>query len=474
MNPVQSGASPRRNQPLARRPFRSGWRASGIGLALGLALGAAAPVAARCIDEEAFDPASMVAPPSKGNGAAVDGRSAVQQMVRDALLRSNGIGAARLLTEASEQDVAEAMAAKRPQASLIGAVEPSVNRGSGVDSSQAQARAGVSLSQLVYDGGRTDRLVDWRRHQSEATRLGLLSTQEQIALATMSLAFERSRMRLQVVIYNQYVRKMACLVQALESIVAADRGRTSELVQARKQMQQAELQQAQAVSQSRLVEAKLRRIVGDGLPSPDGLASLMLQVPELPDVLSAAEQSADIAQLAANAQAMTQLARAAEASTRPQVSWNVAGSALVGTGQNSSGGRNSGSLSAGVSVSIPLLNPSTDHSIQAARKRSEAAAYQRAEALEARRLRIVEMHEQATAAFDRLKRVGLVLKDSDRLRNFTLQQWQQLGRRSLFDVMSAEADHYNLRVQYVNALHDGEQFNAMLTSLGPGLTHWLQ
>ncbi|OYU78426.1 MAG: hypothetical protein CFE45_29725, partial [Burkholderiales bacterium PBB5] len=88
--------------------------------------------------------------------------------------------------------------------------------------------------------------------------------------------------------------------------------------------------------------------------------------------------------------------------------------------------------------------------------------------------RIVEAHEQAGAAFDRLKRVGLVLRDSDRLRNYTLQQWQQLGRRSLFDVIAAESDHYNLRVQYANALIDGQQMNATLTSLGIGLTSWLQ
>ena len=86
----------------------------------------------------------------------------------------------------------------------------------------------------------------------------------------------------------------------------------------------------------------------------------------------------------------------------------------------------------------------------------------------------MEVHEQAGAAFDRLRRVALVLRDSDRLRNFTLQQWQQMGRRSLFDVIAAETDHYNLRVQYVNALHDGQQMNAMLTSLGTGLSAWLQ
>ena len=59
-------------------------------------------------------------------------------------------------------------------------------------------------------------------------------------------------------------------------------------------------------------------------------------------------------------------------------------------------------------------------------------------------------------------------------RGFTLQQWQQLGRRSLFDVMSAEAEHYNLRVSYVNALHDQQQLNANLLSLGRGVLEWLR
>ena len=56
---------------------------------------------------------------------------------------------------------------------------------------------------------------------------------------------------------------------------------------------------------------------------------------------------------------------------------------------------------------------------------------------------------------------------------WTRRYWS-LTRDGLFDVIAAETDHYNLRVQYVNALHDGQQMNAMLTSLGTGLTAWLQ
>jgi outer membrane protein TolC len=415
-----------------------------------------------------LDDAPAAAAPST---PPVDPRATLQGLVHDALARSNGIGAARLLAEAAVQDVNEAQANMKPQAFLNGSIGPALSTGTDGNASQLQARLGVTLSQTVYDGGRGDRVVDWRRQQAEAARLGLLSTQEQITLTTTSLAFERARFRMQAVIYGQNVRKMGCLVEALEIIVGADKGRTSELVQARKQMQQAELQQTQAQSQARQVEAKLRRIVGDGLPSTDGMSTLLLKVPELPAVLSAAERSTDIAQLGANAAALQEIARVVEAGNKPQVSWNVGGNASLALG---AGNPHSTGLSAGVTLTVPLINPSIEYSTQAARKRAEAARLQQAEALEQRRQRIVEVHEQAAAAFDRLRRVGLVLNDSDKLRNYTLQQWQQLGRRSLFDVIAAESDHYNLRVQYANALIDGQQMNATLTSLGSGLTSWLQ
>ena len=469
----------RSSPPGQRRAARAGLSGGLLGAGLALVLAGVLPGAARsaCIDDDkaessarAGGDATPTLPPMPNPGTPP--RAQLQTLVQEALMRSNGIGAARLLAEAALQDVEEAQAAKKPLAALTGSFSPSLNTGVGTESaSQMQARAGVSLSQTLFDGGRNDRIIDWRREQAEAARLGLLSTHEQIALTTTSLAFERSRYRMQATVYSQHVRKMGCLVEALTTIAGADKGRTSELVQARKQLQQAELQQVQSASQARQVEAKLRRIVGDGLPGIQGLSSLLLAVPDLPDVLAAAERSVDIVQLDANAAALREMARAVEASTKPQVGWSVGGSALVAAG---AGNPRNASLNAGVTLSIPLINSGIDHSIQAARKRAEAARLQRSEVLELRRQRIVEAHEQVTAAFDRLRRVGLVLRDSDLLRNFTLQQWQQLGRRSLFDVIAAEADHYNLRVQYINALHDGQQTNATLMSLGTGLSGWLQ
>jgi outer membrane protein TolC len=448
-------------------------------VALLIALGLGSPaLQAACVDEGRFEtPAAPAAANADGASPTppTDARVQLGELVRDALAQSNGINAARALVDAALQDLEEARAGRLPQAAITGSVSPSLVDSGGSRGSQLQASAGLVLSQTFYDGGRLDRVIDWRRQLTEVARLGHLSTQEQISLSTTSLAFERNRYRMQAVIYGQNVRKMGCLVEALESIVAADRGRQSELVQARKQLMQAELQQAQAVSQARQVEAKLRRVVGNGLPVIDGLSTVLLGVPDLSEVLSAAEGSVEIEAMSASAAAMREMARAVEAGTRPQVGWSVSGSANVAGGSAiSSGGRQSGALSAGVTLSVPLINRAVDHTIAAARKRAEAAALQRNEALEQRRQRIVEMHEQTTSAFDRLRRISLVLRESDRLRNFTLQQWQQLGRRSLFDVIAAESEHYNLRVQYINALHDGQQMNAMLLSMGSGLRNWLQ
>ena len=459
---------PQFNRPPAPARRQLAWLL-GSGLVMLAAL-APQPVHAACLDEDKLDSGAQGANGTAAAPSPLEPRRQLQTMVQDALKRSNGIGAAKLLAEAAEQDVEEARANKKPQASFNALISPTINVDQHSTASQLQVRGGVNIGQTVYDGGRGDRIIDWRRQQAESARLGMLSTQEQVVLTTTSLAFERSRFRMQAMIYGQNVRKMGCLVEALESVVNADKGRASELVQARKQLQQAELLQVQAQSQARQVEAKLRRIVGDGLPGIEGMSTLLLAVPDLPTVLVAAERANDITQLDANAAALREIARAVEAGKKPQVSWNVGGSALVAAGAGNP--RNAG-LNAGLTVTIPLLNPAIEYSSQAARKRAEAATFQRAEALEQRRQRIVEVHEQAGSAFDRLRRIGLVLRDSDRLRNFTLQQWQQLGRRSLFDVIASESDHYNLRVQYANALHDGQQMNATLTSLGTGLTGWL-
>jgi outer membrane protein TolC len=443
---------------------------------LPLSAAAASPAASvlpptRCPDEGPADGATLT--PDEAARAAPDPRASLQGLVRDALARSHQVGAVRLLAEAAQDDIAVARAAGGLRASLDLGLGPGGRRdGSGSSHAVGEGRASVSLSQLIWDGQRTGRLVDWRERLAVAAEQGHLSTREQIALTTVMLALERNRYRQHVVVYGQYVRKMGCLVDALDAIVRVDRGRASELVQARKTLQQAEIAQAQAQSQAREVELRLRRLAGDGLPSIEGLSSVLLEVGPLDERVADVERSADLAALTAQAEAAERLADAVSASGMPQLSWAANGSA-AGSGGGSVGTTKQANWSVGLRLSVPLWDPARRPSTDAARKRAQAVALQRAEVLEQRRFRVAQLHEQTLASFDRARRVGAVLRDSEQLRSFTLQQWQQLGRRSLFDVIAAEADHYNLRISYLNALTEGQQFNASLLSLGPGVLQGL-
>jgi outer membrane protein TolC len=440
----------------------------------------AAPAwAGRCVDEESPDPAPDN---SSAEVAAAqnqtDPRSVVQNLVRDALSRSLGVGAAELQAQAALDDIQETLAARKLQASANAGFGPGGSQSlAGTEISPFQLRGSVTVGQLLYDGGHTERLVDWRTQLAESARLGHLTAREQLALNAVSLALERNRFRQHVLVYGQYVRKMACLVEALETIIKADRGRASELVQARKTLQQAELSQVQAASQARQVEVKLRRMVGDGLPPVRGLSGLLLQVPTLESMLPEVERSSEIAAMTAQAQAAAEYARSIEAGNRPQVSWNLSASESVARSQVSGSGSSTvrgGQFALGLAVNVPLLNPGVVNASDAARKRARAADLQRDDALEARRFRMAEVYEQTLSSFDRMRRLATVLRDSEQVRNFTLQQWQQLGKRSLFDVMGAEAEHYNLRISYINALCDGQQMNANLLSLGRGVNEWLR
>lgn len=427
-----------------------------------MAAAMALPATAACIDEDNVE----LRADTNEQGVRVDAGSAranLQAMVKAALARSQAIGASRLLAEAAAIDVDETRATRWPQVSLGGTLGGVRTEVGGIEeSSGKQGRVSLNIGMPLFDGGRISDLTDWRKNLAESARLGQINTQEQVALQTVSLAIERSRYHLQAQVYQQYSRKMSCLVDALQTIVRADRGRTSELVQAQKNQQQAEISYAQTLATVRQVETRLRRFVGEQLPPSHGMATLLMTTPALPEVLAQAESAADISQLAAQAEAARAYASSVKAQRWPQVNAVVSGAQVRGAG-------NSAQWTAGINVNIPLINAPVGYAVDSSAKRAEAARLQRADAIEARRFRMTEVHDQALSSFDRARRVVDVLRDSDRVRNFTLQQWQQLGRRSLFDVMASESDHYNLRVAYVNALFDGQQSNALLWSLGQGV-----
>ncbi len=443
----------------------------------------------RCIDDDGFDPIdapiSLSVPASASSlplgdasnpsnnapgasRAASESRTTLLALVRSAIHHSNAVGAARLLAEAAAIDIDEERSARLPQVTLNGSAG-GLDAGAPNTASThgGQYQGSVSAGGPIFDFGRIEALSTWRTHLAEAARLGEISAQEQVALQTVSLALDRSRFVVEAQVYDQYAKKMACLVGALQDIVSADRGRMSELVQARKTQQQAELMRDQTLSQKRLTEVRLRRFVGDELPPADGLTPVLIDTPSLPDLVTIAARTTDIVALDEQANAQDAYVRAILDGQKPQIGWLIAATKSAGAGP-------SRQVSGAITLSVPLFNPAINYTTSAARKRAEAARLQREDALEERKERLAEVHEQAEHAMDRARHVVEILHNSEKVRESTLEQWQALGRRSLFDVMAAEGDHYSTRVQYVDAIFDTQQSNALLWSLGLGLAVHLQ
>lgn len=392
-----------------------------------------------------------------------DPRAQLQSLIDQALSRSKALGAVRLLTDAARSDFEETRAMRLPTATLSIAANGVHNTVNGLDAGRGgQVTSTLSGSMPVWDFGRIQKLTEWRKELTEVALQGQRSAEEQLSLNVVTLALDRSRYVLQAQVYVQYVRKMACLVDALEFITQADRGRASELVQAQKSLQQADLSLEGTMSALRQTEVRMRRLVGDQLPPSIGMAAQLSVLPDLEQMQSDILLGADVAQAEAQARSQRSFAESVIAGQKPSV--NITGNAVHQTGvakANEFGG--------GVSVTIPILQPGAQAQASAAVQRYRATVLQRDEAIEAKRYRLLEMHEVATSTLDRGRRIVEILRNSDRVRASTLQQWQQLGRRSLFDVMAAEGDYYSMRVAHVNAMFDAQQVVALIWSMGRGV-----
>lgn len=434
-------------------------------LSLALACGIATPVWAqlRCGEDDS----AVVNDRAKGVDLTIgssDPRGQLVSLVDSALRRSEQIGAATLLAQAARDDWVQASEGNKPSVSATVTGAAAGQQVNGVRAQQLQSQLTLGFSMPLWDAGRTAYNAAWRAQLAEASRQGLFNAEQQIAVQVVNYSLDRGRLLLQAQIYRQYMRRMACLVEALDGVVKVDKGRASELVQAQKSQMTAELSMEQTISALRSTEFRLKRLVGDDLPPSASYAAVLTQLPDLDSLKRAAAESADVLSLQANSRAQRRYAESVVAQGKPQV--NLGGTGIATVTNKST---KSGEWNAGVSLTVPILQPGQQAAEHAASKRAEAAELQVRDALTAKNYQMSDLYSSAEAALDRTRRIVDILRNSERLRAATLVQWQQMGRRSLFDVMGAESDYYSLRVAQLSTLFEAQQSLTMLWSLGPGV-----
>jgi adhesin transport system outer membrane protein len=398
------------------------------------------------------------------------GRTQLSELVRTAVAASADNRGAEHGRAAAAFDLAQTRAGTSPQVSLNSTL--GIGGGHQGDASFGTTgvnTVGLAVSAPLYDGGRIDALTRYREQLLGVSSSTVGSTRERVAREAVLTVLERNRFSLQLKVYQQYVAKLSCLSRSIEQIVEADPGRASERVQARKSLRQAEIARDEAQSSLRQAEARLARIVGEQPSLWTAAGVPLIEVPALDTVLAHSRYNPEVYQLRLQADALTHYARATTAEQSPQVRWQAGVNSARQYTQVTSQ-----SWNVGLALNYTLADGGLNRAASgAAQERAEAARQAWENALNERAKQAAAQHDAARNAFQRAQHYGELLQDSDALRNATYVQWIKLGRRSLFDLISAESEHHQLRLSYVNALHDGYTASTQLRNAGSGLLPWL-
>ncbi|MDN7860468.1 TolC family protein [Burkholderia cepacia] len=371
--------------------------------------------------------------------------------------------------QAAQSDVDQAKGARWPQLQLSGRTRSAqfgANAGIGYDPGNSVS---ADLTTTLFDWGRNEKLIGSRRALASANQERYVAQMEDSAYQMSTTLVELAKQRNIAALSQQFVDRMARLVSMLDEIVAVDRGRGSELTQAKARLLQAQAGRDAALAKCRDAELNLRKLAGERPVRVPVMSSWPLRPGNLERLMSALDENPRLQQARAEANAADLNRDAVRASSKPRVDWVVSTS----TGRDALGRRTPWQTMLTLS-----WNAFTGGAATAA---SGAAAY-RAQAgwhqVEQSRLDLeyqVHSADQDAREFGaRADQYRDLTVESDRVRSAFFDQWYHLGRRSLLDVLIAESDDYNNRVNEVAYRFDGYAATLRGYASAGMLVRWLR
>ena len=394
-----------------------------------------------------------------------------------AVARSATVREVAAAVRASLQDVNEAQAARYPQVS----VEVTSRYSQAPANSFAQSLRGapyyVATATLpVYDFGRISGQVGSRVASSDAQSERLRSAYETVASETLTALIELARSRALVAATDRYLARMDQLSRMISELVREDRGRSSELTQVQSRLLQAGSARSALESRLRETEITIAKLIGDnaeamalvGAASSTAMIRLFMAPPPLEPLLFGIDRHPLIRQLMAEAEAQSQTASALSSARMPQFN-AVAGRTPINPGASTQ------YLDfAGVTMSLSLYRGGGDVAAErSARERELSVRERRDQAERDLTARVRLSYQNATSQLIRAEEYVQLLKVSDRIRRDFYEQWGQLGRRSLFELLAAEGDHHSMRLAWINSIHDSATAQIRMRSEAGALSDWL-
>jgi len=413
-------------------------------------------------------------PSSTGGEPAVDSatlRRIFLSAVEKAEKRSPEIGQAYATYEAANADVDEAKGQRWPQVE-IGSQTQALQFGPGNRNGYNNGNAvSATVTTTLYDWGRTKNTIGSREQLSDAARSEHTVVRQENAFEVTSTLVELGKQRAIVNLSQQFVDRMGTLVKMLSEIVAVDRGRGSELTQAKARLLQAESARDDAQAKVRDAELKLQKLVGESAPPIPHAGGWPIEPGNLPQLLQQVDAHPSLHRIQSEANAADLNTKAVKAFGLPSVNWVV--SANAGVGGVGAGQRAPWQTMLTLNWSA-FRGGSTRAATAAAGYRAQATwqrlDQQRRDLEYGIRAADQDAHTMLSRA-DQYKRLSA---ETDQVRKAFFEQWYHLGKRTLLDVLLAENDHYGNSVSEVTSRFDGYAAVLREYASAGALVDWLE
>ncbi|WP_431225839.1 TolC family protein [Serratia sp. L9] len=353
----------------------------------------------------------------------------------------------------------------------VGLTSPLANQGNGDttrnNSKFSDTSGSISVTTPIYDWGKISNQVDSAEESVNAAVNSQNYTKEQLAYSTISELMNLSRYQENRVVAKAYVDRMKQLADMLEQITAADKGRASEYTQAKAKLLSARASLDDIEHQVSSSRIKLVRLLG---VEPDLPRNITWQDSIMPSsmALAALNRNPNLLKLQAQVKAAEYDAESIQAANYPQLNWVVSKNTAKDTNGDESG------WYTGLNVQWNAFSGGSQQAAQmAARAKANGAQQQYEVAYRDLEYQINNMIQTRDSSFMRAEDFDRLSVETNRVRQMFYDQWYNLGKRTLLDVLIAENDHYNNQLSAINNRYDGYISNINVITSAAMLLSWV-
>lgn len=398
-------------------------------------------------------------------------RAFMRKMVSLALAHSPEIRSSQADVLAAGYYVDQTKGQRWPQVQ-VGVSTPLGTQGGNADLQRNNANSGdtsgsIAITTPIYDWGKISNQIDSAEEEVTAAVNSQSSTKEQLAYSTVSELMNLSRYQESRQVALAYVERMKQLADMLSQITAVDRGRASEFTQAKAKLLSArasldDIEHKVSTSRIRLV-----RLLGVEPNLPEHISWQDSVIPASMAITSLTKNP-NLLKLQAQVKAAEYQADSIKSASLPQLNWVVSKNTAKNTNGDETG------WYTGLNVQWNAFSGGSQTAAQmAARAKANGAQQQYEVAYRDLEYQINNLVQTRDSSFMRAEDFDRLSVETDRVRQMFYDQWYNLGKRTLLDVLTAENDHFNNQLSAINNRYDGYISNINVIASAAMLLSWL-